>query len=137
MAEQAEKLRIDKWLWHARFYKTRSLASKACQSGHIVLNGQSVSKASVTIVVGDRLQFFQGPHLRVVEIMALGQRRGPAPEAQTLYADHPQLNLLLDSGYHALALSLLQERQRKGSRPDSLRLVVPIHQRAKNSLTWR
>ena len=88
VAEQAEKLRIDKWLWHARFYKTRSLASKACQSGHIVLNGQSVSKASVTIVVGDRLQFFQGPHLRVVEIMALGQRRGPAPEAQTLYADH-------------------------------------------------
>ena len=88
VAEQAEKLRIDKWLWHARFYKTRSLASKACQSGHIVLNGQSVSKASVTIIVGDRLQFFQGPHLRVVEIMALGQRRGPAPEAQTLYADH-------------------------------------------------
>lgn len=88
VAEQAEKLRIDKWLWHARFYKTRSLASKACQSGHIVLNGQSVSKASVTIVVGDRLQFFQGPHLRVVEIMALGVRRGPAPEAQTLYADH-------------------------------------------------
>lgn len=88
VAEQAEKLRIDKWLWHARFYKTRSLASKACQSGHIVLNGQSVSKASVTIVVGDRLQFFQGPHLRVVEIMALGVRRGPAPEAQTLYTDH-------------------------------------------------
>ncbi|WP_033067028.1 RNA-binding S4 domain-containing protein [Thalassospira australica] len=88
MKEQAEKLRIDKWLWHARFYKTRSLASKACQAGHIVLNGQSVSKASVTVVAGDRLQFFQGTHLRVVEVVALGERRGPAPEAQTLYVDH-------------------------------------------------
>lgn len=88
MTEQTEKLRVDKWLWHARFYKTRSLASKACQAGHIVLNGQSVSKASVTVVAGDRLQFFQGTHLRVVEVVALGERRGPAPEAQTLYVDH-------------------------------------------------
>lgn len=82
------KVRIDKWLWYARFYKTRSLASKACQSGHIVLNGQSVSKASVTVVAGDRLQFFQGPHLRVIEVVAPGERRGPAPEAQLLYVDH-------------------------------------------------
>ncbi|MBX2833053.1 MAG: RNA-binding S4 domain-containing protein [Rhodospirillales bacterium] len=88
MKEQTEKLRVDKWLWHARFYKTRSLASKACQARHIVLNGQSVSKASVMIVVGDRLQFFQGPHLRVVEVVGLGDRRGPAPEAQALYVDH-------------------------------------------------
>lgn len=88
MKEQSEKLRIDKWLWHARFYKTRSLASKACQAGHIVLNGQSVSKASVNVVAGDRLQFFQGTHLRVVEVVAMGERRGPAPEAQTLYVDH-------------------------------------------------
>ena len=73
MTELAEKLRVDKWLWHARFYKTRSLASKACQAGHIVLNGQSVSKASATVSAGDHLQFFQG---------------GPAPEAQALYTDH-------------------------------------------------
>ena len=88
MKEQAEKLRIDKWLWHARFYKTRSLASKACQARHIVLNGQSVSKSSVAVVPGDRLQFFQGTHLRVVEVVGLGERRGPAPEAQALYIDH-------------------------------------------------
>lgn len=88
VTEQTEKLRIDKWLWHARFYKTRSLASKACQSGHIVLNGQSVSKASVAVSTGDRLQFFQGPHLRIVEVVALGTRRGPAAEAQGLYTDH-------------------------------------------------
>ncbi len=79
---------MDKWLWYARFYKTRSLASKACQAGHIILNGKSVSKASVMVVTGDRLQFFQGPHLRVVEVLVLGERRGPAPEAQLLYADH-------------------------------------------------
>tara|TARA_R110000850_G_scaffold267898_1_gene399065 strand:+ start:182 stop:619 length:438 start_codon:yes stop_codon:yes gene_type:complete len=88
VTELAEKLRVDKWLWHARFYKTRSLASKACQAGHIVLNGQSVSKASATVSAGDHLQFFQGPHLRVVEVVALGERRGPAPEAQALYTDH-------------------------------------------------
>ena len=74
--QTGNKVRIDKWLWYARFYKTRSLASKACQSGHIVLNGQSVSKASVTVVVGDRLQFFQGQHLRVIEVVAPGERRG-------------------------------------------------------------
>ncbi|MCC9624378.1 RNA-binding S4 domain-containing protein [Thalassospira sp. MA62] len=88
MSDKPAKIRIDKWLWHARFYKTRSLASKACQAGHIVLNGTSVSKSSATVSAGDRLQFFQGPHLRVVEVVALGERRGPAPEAQTLYTDH-------------------------------------------------
>jgi ribosome-associated heat shock protein Hsp15 len=88
MAEQdGGKVRIDKWLWFARFFKTRSLASKACQGGHIVLNSNTVSKPSVAVGPGDRLQFFQGPHIRIVEIVAVGTRRGPAPEAQTLYED--------------------------------------------------
>ncbi|MDP2696483.1 RNA-binding S4 domain-containing protein [Thalassospira sp.] len=82
------KVRIDKWLWFARFFKTRSLASKACQAGKIVLNGDAVSKPSVAIKPGDRVQFFQGTHLRIVEILESGTRRGPAPEAQTLYCDH-------------------------------------------------
>ncbi len=86
--QEGGKIRIDKWLWYARFFKTRSLASKACQGGHIVLNAATVSKASVAVGPGDRIQFFQGPHIRIVEIVAVGTRRGPAPEAQALYEDH-------------------------------------------------
>ncbi len=117
VSEQSEKLRVDKWLWHARFYKTRSLASKACQSGHIVLNGQSVSKASATVVAGDRLQFFQGPHLRVVEVIALGERRGPAPEAQGLYVDHSPPRLPKKEVASDIRTAPVAEREAGAGRP--------------------
>ena len=81
------KLRLDKWLWFARFFKSRGLAAKNVTAGHVRVNSVKASKASHTVSPGDVLTFPQGDHIRVVRIEALGERRGPAPEAQTLYTD--------------------------------------------------
>ena len=80
-------IRADKWLWYARFFKTRTLASKVCASGKLRLSGSLVAKAHQKVKVGDVLTFPQGRHIRVVKVVALGSRRGPAPEAQGLYED--------------------------------------------------
>ncbi|ALI54816.1 RNA-binding S4 domain-containing protein [Celeribacter marinus] len=87
MHEKRETIRLDKWLWFARFFKTRSLATKVVTSGHVRLNSVKTSKKSTLIGQGDVLTFRQGDDIRVVEIAMLGTRRGPAPEAQTLYID--------------------------------------------------
>jgi len=80
-------LRADKWLWYARFFKTRSLASKVCQAGKLRLSGLGVVKPHHKVKVGDVLTFPQARHIRVVKVLALAQRRGPASEAQALYED--------------------------------------------------
>lgn len=80
-------LRLDKWLWFARFFKTRTLAAREVTQGHVRVNAVRVSKPSRTIVPGDVLTFPQAKAIRVVRIVELGQRRGPAPEAQALYED--------------------------------------------------
>ncbi|OIQ33988.1 MAG: RNA-binding protein S4 [Roseobacter sp. MedPE-SWchi] len=87
MEPQAAKIRIDKWLWHARFFKTRSLAAKQVSAGHLRLNGTKVAKTAQNVTAGDVLSFPQGRQIRVVEVVAIGERRGPAPEAQALYLD--------------------------------------------------
>lgn len=79
--------RIDRWLWCARFLKSRSLAAALVQSGRLRINGARISKASRTVHPGDVLTFPLGPHIRVVKIASLAERRGPAPEARTLYED--------------------------------------------------
>ncbi|WP_417316821.1 RNA-binding S4 domain-containing protein [Emcibacter sp.] len=79
--------RIDLWLWHARFFKTRSLASKVCRAGKVRLNGQIIRKASVTVGLEDVLTFPQGDHVRIARILDFAERRGPAAEAQKLYED--------------------------------------------------
>ena len=88
MPPSEQKLRIDKWLWHARFFKTRSLASKIVSAGHVRINGKKISKSATAVCTGDRLRFAQGRIEREVEVLGLGERRGPAAEAQTLYQDH-------------------------------------------------
>jgi len=83
---QSESLRIDKWLWHARFYKTRSLAQVAACSGVLRLNNARVEKPSVSVKPGDVLTVPRGHReIAVVRVRALGIRRGPAPEARGLY----------------------------------------------------
>ena len=83
----ADKLRLDKWLWHGRFFKTRSLAATVVASGVVRVNAVRVSKRSTLVGAGDVLTFPQGDVIRVISIEALGTRRGPAPEAQQLYTD--------------------------------------------------
>ena len=80
-----ERVRIDKWLWYARFYKTRPLAQKAADSGVIRLNGQRVRKSGTLLKPGDVLTVPRGREPVAVRVLALGTRRGPAPEAQALY----------------------------------------------------
>ncbi|MGE5515599.1 MAG: RNA-binding S4 domain-containing protein [Bacteroidota bacterium] len=83
----AEGLRIDKWLWFARFFKTRSLAAAVVAEGAVLVNGAAVAKASALVRVGDDLVFPTGKRRRRVTVLALGDRRGPAPEAQALYRE--------------------------------------------------
>lgn len=80
-------LRVDKWLWQARFFKTRALAAELAESGHLRINGQPTRKPGAAVGEGDVLTFPQGARIRLIRIQALGLRRGPAPEAQTLYLD--------------------------------------------------
>ena len=80
-------LRLDKWLWQARFFKTRSLAAAAVASGHVRVNGTPVSRPGRDIGPGDTLTFPQGGRIRLIRVLDLGTRRGPAPEAQALYRD--------------------------------------------------
>ena len=80
-------LRLDKWLWHARFARTRSLAAKLVAEARFRINGNPTDKAHHAVRPGDVLTFPLGPHIRVIKVLALGARRGPAPEARTLYED--------------------------------------------------
>ena len=82
-----EALRADKWLWYARFFKTRSLATKVCNAGKLRISGEVVSKAHHKVKPDDVLTFAQGRHVRVVKVLALAVRRGAAAEAQALYED--------------------------------------------------
>ena len=86
MTEQ-NSLRVDKYLWFARFFKTRSLATKRANGGRIRINGNKIKKSSDTVRIGDILTFAQGNEIRVIRVLNLGTRRGPAQEAQSLYED--------------------------------------------------
>ncbi len=80
-------LRLDKWLWHARIFRSRSLATKFCLEGRIRIGGRVVEKAHQPVKPGDVLTFAHGRDVRVLKIVALGTRRGPATEARILYED--------------------------------------------------
>jgi len=86
----SESLRIDKWLWHARFCKTRAIAQEKATTGHIRLNGHRVEKASAAVRVGDVLTVPAGGKVVALRVLGLGERRGPAPEARTLYEVLPE-----------------------------------------------
>jgi len=78
-------IRLDKWLWHARFFKTRSLAARYVEKSRCRLDGRVTDKPHAPVVPGMVLAFALGPQVRVVRVLALGERRGPAVEARSLY----------------------------------------------------
>jgi len=84
-----DKLRIDKWLWAARFYKTRTLAAEEITRGRVEVNGQE-AKAARELKVGDKVSLRQGVVQRVVTVKGLSAMRGPAPVAQQLYEETPE-----------------------------------------------
>lgn len=89
MAADSEKVRIDKWLWAARFFKTRNLAKQAIEGGKIQCDGQKV-KPSKDITTGLSLTIRQGYDDKVVLVKALSDKRRGAPEAQLLYEETPE-----------------------------------------------
>ena len=82
-----QTLRLDKWLWFARFCKTRTLAATLCRSGRVRVNKAPTEKPNQQIRLGDVLTFPQGSRVRIVKVAGLGVRRGPASEAGMLYED--------------------------------------------------
>lgn len=89
-------LRLDKWLWFARFARTRSLAAKLCAAGLVTVGGATVSKAAYQLRVGDVLTVRQGRVLRRVTVLALGERRSAPAAARLLYAEPEAPALLRD-----------------------------------------
>lgn len=82
-------VRVDKWLWYARFFKSRTRAARQVQNGKIRVNKARVLKPSTPLKIGDVITFAQGRMIRVVTVHSLGARRGPASEAQGLYGEAP------------------------------------------------
>ena len=79
-------MRVDKWLWAARFFKTRSLSAEAIAAGHISVNGER-SKPSKVLRAGDAVEIRRPPFVHSIVVKALSERRGPASEAQALYEE--------------------------------------------------
>jgi ribosome-associated heat shock protein Hsp15 len=89
MAPNPDDTRIDKWLWAARFFKTRSQATEAVAGGKVEVNGES-AKPSKSVKVGDRVRLRLGPTEYRVTVTGIGERRGSAAVAQTLYEESPE-----------------------------------------------
>ena len=87
MPDDLDTVRVDRWLWAARCFKTRSLATEACTAGHVKLNGAS-AKPAKSVRVGDSLEVLTPGGLKILEVAGLSARRGPATVARTLYVDH-------------------------------------------------
>lgn len=83
-----ERIRLDKWLWAARFYKTRSLAAQEIGKGRVDVNAQ-LAKPARELKVGDTVVMRQGPVVRTLTVLCISQQRGPASIAQQLYAETP------------------------------------------------
>jgi ribosome-associated heat shock protein Hsp15 len=102
MAEAQEgRTRIDKWLWAARFYKTRALAAEAIAGGKVQVNGERVKRAK-PLQMGDEVRIRQGPYEHQVVVRDLSDRRGPAVQAAALYEEKPESR----AAREALALRL-------------------------------
>ena len=87
--EDDGRVRLDKWLWAARFFKTRSLAAEAVTGGKVTMHGDRVKPAR-PLQVGDEIAIRLGPYEHVVHVRDLSDRRGPAPVAATLYEETPE-----------------------------------------------
>jgi ribosome-associated heat shock protein Hsp15 len=122
-----EKLRIDKWLWAARFYKTRSLASEEIDKGRVLVNG-AVVKPARELKTGDSLQLRSGPVTRTITVTGISDKRGPAPQAALLYQETAESITLRQQAAEQRrlapepALTLTQGRPTKRDRRDTEKL---------------
>lgn len=89
MTETDDRVRLDKWLWAARFYKTRSLAAEAIAGGKVQVNGERVKRAK-PMQIGDEVRIRQGPYEHQIVVREISERRGPASDAARMYAEKPE-----------------------------------------------
>ena len=112
-----ETIRIDKWLWFARFFKNRNLSARIVSQGKVRLNGRRISKPSASLKKGDALTFPQGNILRLVKVLELGKRRGPFKEALTLY-DEIEEKIYVDKAVFSNRVPHLSPKKKIVSKPD-------------------
>jgi ribosome-associated heat shock protein Hsp15 len=112
----SERHRVDKWLWCARFFKTRSLATQAVSGGKVHVNGDRVKPAH-NVRVGDRVSLMVNGVVAEFDVLGLPERRGPAPEAQKHYAERPESAARRAKVREAQRLAELS-RPRPDTRPD-------------------
>ena len=111
-------VRLDKWLWAARFFKTRTLAAEAIDAGRVEVDGER-AKRSRAITVGDRLKIRKPPFEQVIEVLGESEQRGPASVAQTLYAETEesrQAREKLAAQMKALGPPVFRERGKPGKK---------------------
>jgi ribosome-associated heat shock protein Hsp15 len=101
MTDSEDRTRVDKWLWAARFYKTRALAAEAIAGGKVQVNGERVKRAK-PLQIGDEIRIRQGPYEHRVVVRELSSQRGPATRAAQLYDETPESR----SAREAMALQL-------------------------------
>ncbi|HXE58833.1 MAG TPA: S4 domain-containing protein [Gemmatimonadales bacterium] len=113
------RVRLDKWLWAARFYKTRSLAAEAIDGGKVHVNGERVKRAK-QVQVGDDVEIRQGPYEYRVIVRGLSERRGPAPEAAKLYEERPESKAAREAAAERLRLAspLFESDKRRPTKRD-------------------
>lgn len=110
-------VRVDRWLWAARFFKTRGLAQAAVAGGKVHVNGQRVKPAR-PLKAGDRVEITRGDDRMEVVVAALSQRRGPAPEARSLYEETPESALAREARAEARRLRAATRGPAPVHRPD-------------------
>ena len=114
MAEtEGSHIRIDKWLWAARFFKTRSLAAETVAGGKVKVNGERV-KAARAVRLDDELSIHVGPYEYAVRVLVLSGRRGPAPEAALLYAESVQSKAAREQLAARLSAERIYDSREKG-----------------------
>lgn len=122
MTDEADgRVRLDKWLWAARFYKTRGLAAEAIAGGKVQVNGERVKRAK-PLQPGDEIRIRQGPYEHLIVVRDLSERRGPAAQAATLYQERPESIAARESlaarlkGVHAMFVADTKGRPTKRDR---------------------
>ncbi|MEN8141665.1 MAG: RNA-binding S4 domain-containing protein [Thermodesulfobacteriota bacterium] len=111
-----EKVRIDRWLWAARFFKTRSLAAKQVSGGKVHIHGQRVKPAR-GVVVGDEIRINRFGEEFTVTVLALADKRGPASVARTLYEESPESQAAREAGREERRLQRLAAPPAPDKRP--------------------
>jgi ribosome-associated heat shock protein Hsp15 len=125
--QSCDKVRLDKWLWAARFFKTRAMATEAINGGHVHVNG-SRTKPSRPLLIGDRLTLRKGPDSYELTVLQLSDRRGPVAQARELYAEDEAARLKREQlaeqrRLEAAALPHPQRRPDKKGRRQIIRFI--------------